>query len=36
MSYYPSDYWQAHDLKFIAKARAVLVAGMAVEIVASW
>jgi hypothetical protein len=27
-------YWQAHDLVFIAKARAALAAGMIVEIVA--
>jgi hypothetical protein len=31
-----ADYWQAHDLEFIAKARAALAAGMMVEIVASW
>ena len=34
--YYRGDYWQAHDLEFIAKARAALAAGMMVEIVASW
>jgi hypothetical protein len=34
--YYRGDYWQAHDLAFIAKARAALAAGMIVEIVASW
>ena len=30
------DHLQAHDLEFIAKARAVLAAGMMVEIVAWW
>ena len=34
--YYRGDHLQAHDLAFIAKARAVLAAGMMVEIVASW
>jgi hypothetical protein len=33
---YHGDYWQAHDLAFIAKARVALAAGMTVEIVASW
>jgi hypothetical protein len=31
-----ASYWQAHDLEFIAKARAALAAGLTVEIVASW
>ena len=32
---YHGNYWQAHDLAFIAKARVALAAGMIIEIVAS-